>query len=217
MLLLAGVLLTTSVSAYTVVGGVVQDGTGTDVAGESFISHIGNVHLGLPAGVRGATDPNWIGSDKLYTDPYGLGLSSQYSYVDNVVDQFATNGTPTVHWYQFTSDILSLHSAFYEWGTDLTSFTISFFLSGDNSDSAIYSRTFTQSDLASYTNNHLYENDFANISAGEILMRIEGTANGVNSGYKVHLSAVPLPPAALLFISALAGFGVIGRKKPRSA
>ncbi len=45
---------------------------------------------------------------------------------------------------------------------------------------------------------------------------VTGTANPVFAGpvsYNIALSAIPIPPAALLFGSALAGLGLLARRK----
>ncbi len=206
-MLLAGLLVTANASAYAVVGGVVQDGVGTDAG--TYIGYMGNVHLGLPADVRGSGNPNWIGTDQLYAYDYGLDYA--YSYDSNSLDHFDSDSTVFVHWYRFTSDVAGFLSAFYEWGTNVTSFSLSFYTNGDNTDTPILTKTFSEL--------HLYDNFTDTFPAGDLLVRIEGAANGANNGYKVQLypTAVPIPPAALLFISALAAFGVIGRKKVLSA
>jgi hypothetical protein len=63
--------------------------------------------------------------------------------------------------------------------------------------------------------------ELGELPASETLfMRVTGTAGifPFGRGYEVRLDGqpVPIPPAILLFISALAGFGVIGRNGVRS-
>ena len=55
------------------------------------------------------------------------------------------------------------------------------------------------------------------LATNEYFVRVAGTefGNG-NNGYNVNVSAVPLPAAALLFMSALAGFGLLSRGKKGS-
>lgn len=49
------------------------------------------------------------------------------------------------------------------------------------------------------------------LATKEYFVRVGGTTN--TRGYRVNVSAVPLPAAAWLFMSALAGFGLLSRKK----
>ncbi|MCP4274979.1 MAG: hypothetical protein GY779_01350 [Gammaproteobacteria bacterium] len=49
--------------------------------------------------------------------------------------------------------------------------------------------------------------------SGNYSLLITGDVGGFGGLYSTTLTAVPLPPAALLFISALIGVGVFGRKK----
>lgn len=217
-LLIIGMLATANVSAYYYDGTDVRYGTSITPGGTApgdYLGNIGNVHDGLPEAVRGVSNPNWIGSDYIYTNVFNYGPTNPLSYTPNPVAGFESDGTTSVHWFLFSSDHIGLLNAFYEWGADIASFSIDFY-QNDGSDTSIFSKTITSAEFAA---GHLYHDDFASFPAGEVLMRITGNASGDNSGYKVQLypSAVPLPPAAMLFVSALAGFGVIGRKKGRKA
>ncbi len=221
MLLITGLLVSTNVSAYYLDGSDIRSSIApNDIADGDYLGSIGNVHDGLPAEVRGIGNPNWIGSDYIYSNNYGLGPSVYISYTSNDKDSFNSDGSNTVHWYQFSSNQESPLNAFYELGTDISSFAISFYIDGGDSDDAIFSKIFSAAELSAASSLHLYDYGFTNVPAGDLLIKIEGNADGTtNLGYKVQLytTAVPLPPAVVLFISALAGFGVIGRKKARNA
>ena len=60
---------------------------------------------------------------------------------------------------------------------------------------------------------------FFDLIAGAInTFAVTGTANPVFAGpvsYNIALSAIPLPPAALLFGTALVGMGFLARRKRR--
>ncbi len=224
MLLLAGLLVATNVSAYTVVGGVVQDSLGNPVDGQyvysgafggAFEGYIGNVHLGLPT-----VPASNIGTPFLVTNP--ADLTNVANYTINGDDRFALDGSTTVHWYKFTTSMAGSLDAFYEWDNGISSFKLEVFSYG-GSDTALSTDVFDQT-FISTNNGHFDDLGFVTLpAAGDWLIRIEG--NGlddglINEGYSVYLApttVVPLPPAALLFISALAGFGVIGRKKASKA
>ena len=205
-LLVVGLLVSADASAYFVDGGVVKYGSSAvpgGLADGDYIGDIGNIQSGLPA-YLGLGD-NSIGTHYI-SDGHGGYEESLY--------WFTSDNNLTTQWYSFTSSQFGTMSSIFEFGSDVTSFTISFFVEG--SDSGFYTRTFTPSELDIGSFN---DDLFASITGGNILVKIEGTANGDNSDYIVRLytAAVPLPPAAILFMSALAGFGVIGRKKVRVA
>jgi hypothetical protein len=48
-------------------------------------------------------------------------------------------------------------------------------------------------------------------------LRVTGTALTGGGAYTVAISTTPIPPALLLFGSALAGLGLLGRRSRRSA
>lgn len=194
-LLVAGLLASADALAYTVDGNVVRDSSNVDSG--SYIGDMGNVNIGLSSiGLTGVS-PDAI-TTKYLSD-------GSVSYVGN---DPAFNGV-TTHWYQFSSVIPGTIGANYELGTDVTGFAVSFFLAG-GSDTAIHT-------VPANAAMHFWD-FFDRTNADDILMRIELDGQGPNQNYDVTLyaAAVPLPPAVLLFISALAGFGVIGRKKSRS-
>jgi hypothetical protein len=209
-LLLSGLLITTTASAYYVDGSVVRDSGGTATGSytysdgiNTYVGYIGNVNTGLP--VPAGVDP-WIGTYLLVTDPNNLDQTS--SYVQNPSPVFNT-GSSQVHWYKFSLGIESELIANYEWNVGITSLTVDFFRESTSDDSVFYTKTFTSAEILS---GHFSDTNFAIFEQGEWLMRLTGVGSpDVASSYRVQL--VPLPPAALLFISALAGFGVIGRKK----
>ena len=208
--LLVGILISTGASAYYTSGGVVYDGGGAAATGTytygAYEGYLGNLNLGLP--VPATMDP-WIGTHALATAPNDLGNPG--TYVANPSAILPSSGSIAVHWYKFSVDVPSLTDARYEWDGGITSFKVDFFLEG-GSDTSVIHKEFDSNFLAG--NGHFIDSLFYNFLPGEWLMRIEGqgTLNGAN-GYRVRL--VPLPPAVLLFISALAGFGVIGRKRGR--
>jgi hypothetical protein len=226
MLLVAGLLVTTSVSAYTLNGGVVQDASGGNVDGD-YLGYIGDVNNELPTLVRNfpvdVGNPNWIGTDYIYTNQFGFGPTHFTSYQSNSSDYFPSDGSTVIHWYSFTVSDDSSLNAFYELGTDITSFTITFYIDGDDTNQVVFSKEFTTAELTGGSGDtvvHLYDYGFEDFLNGDYLIKIEGFADGsTNLGYKVQLftSAVPLPPAALLFASALAGLGIFGRKKAGDA
>lgn len=165
----------------------------------TYIGEMGDISNGpliLPFGTK-------ITTETLYD-------SSSNAYVNG--DASAKGGTSTTyHEYSFSASKASRLTALYEFGTDLIdTFTISFFVDGEND--WFYQQTF---DTA---NNGAFEMDFTTIAAGDYSLKIDFIGNGGdNDDYKVKLygTAVPIPSAALLFISALAGFGVVGRGKTR--
>lgn len=231
VLLSAWLLVTANVSAFSIVGGAIEDGAGNPVTGTYqysgfnfhtpapgvFDGDMGNVNIGLPGSP----------GDKIGTNF----LMDAGTYAVNFDDTLAPDGS-TVHWFKFTSSVGGVVSAHYEWDEgywmDASSdvvFAIELFeLDGSNTPFSGYAHTFTGAEIAGFTTpGHLDQSIFADIPAGDWLIRITGhgndDGNGANDGYGVTFgaAAVPLPPAVLLFISALAGFGVIGRKKSRSA
>ena len=214
-----GLLISTTASAYYVDGGVVQDSSGNPVDGQYIYSgafggtyegYIGNVHLGLPT-----VPTSNIGTSFLVTNP--ADLTNVTNYTVNGDDSFALDGSTTVHWYKFSTNMAGNLDAFYEWDDGVASFKLEVF-SYNGSDTAVSTDVFDQT-FISTNNGHFDDIGFVNIpAAGDWLIRIEGNGlddGKINEGYAVYLAptAVPLPPAVLLFISALAGFGVIGRKR----
>ncbi len=122
---------------------------------------------------------------------------------------FGTRAVP--HWYSFEVGSDLNISAFLELGgTDVQSMTISFF---DSLDDTV---NHTLELLAGYTGTQHDYPLIGEFEEGTWWMKIEGVSTGTeNDSYTVKLESVPvpLPPAILLFVSALAGFGVMGRKK----
>ncbi len=162
-----------------------------DMSGDpGYLGYLGNVEAGR---YGGAED---IGTDYIWN-------SSTSSWDENTND--ALNSFIALpHWYNFTLDHASAIGDFLELGSDVSSFTATFYDSSGNEFVSITS-----------TDPHAYQ--FTGVFAADASwwMKITGVASGDKSNYTVLLAptAVPLPPAILLFGSALAGFGVLGRKK----
>lgn len=216
-LLMAGLLVSTGASAYYVSGSTVYDSSNVADPGKytysAYYTGIGLPTYGIydgylgdlytpfpPAGISKGT----IGTPYLVDDQYEYTGSG--GYVNNDDAKF-TVGVENVHWYRFTASLASVLDVYYEWGGNVGSFSLELFEYG-GSDTPIASAFFSS------TGPHLDVLSFTSIAAGDYLIKIVGTASGSLNNYSVFLgaTAVPLPPAALLFISALAGFGVIGRR-----
>lgn len=221
--MIAGLLASANASAYYISGSTVYDSSNNPQSGEytytgyyldsfglpifgTYYGYIGNIHtLSPPAGISKGS----IGTPYL-VDPYSQATAfGSGGYVNNFDAVL-----PNEHWYRFTSDVASILDVYYEWGRDVDGFSLELFEYG-GSDTAIAAATFLSGDI----NAHLDVLGFTSIAAGDYLIRIVGSATGSLNTYSVYLGAtpVPLPPAVLLFISALAGFGVIGRRKTRQA
>lgn len=205
--LILGLVMVTNASAFYADGSVMRDNSGSEVG--SFLGYMGNVNDGLPPSL--GIIPNWIGT-YVIESPRGSA-----NYVDNSGNaEFGLDGNVDVHWYQFSSNQAGNLSAFFEWGSDLSAFTVDFFQG--TSESSHVGKNYD----ASLSDGHLYEDPFTVFPQGSSWwMRVVGRGaakvgdDPVNNGYKVLLypTAIPLPPAILLFGSAIAGFGVMGRKK----
>jgi hypothetical protein len=221
-LLIAGLLVSTGASAYYVSGSTVYDSSNVADAGKytylayytgiglptygTYDGYLGDLYAPIPpAGISKGT----IGTPYLVDDNYEYTNSG--GYVNNAEEKF-TVGVENVHWYRFTASLASILDVYYEWGGDVGSFSLELFEYG-GSDTPIETAYFSS------TGPHLDVLNFTSIAAGEYLIKIVGSASGTLNNYSVFLGAtpVPLPPAALLFISALAGFGVIGRKRASKA
>lgn len=115
------------------------------------------------------------------------------------------------HSYTFSASQPSEIAALFEFGTDMQQVNIAIFEVGDTNPITLPQDVFTADAFFNY---------YFSVAPGDYLIQIDALGDGGdNASYKVQLFAtpVPLPPAALLFISALAGFGVIGRRKGSKA
>jgi hypothetical protein len=54
------------------------------------------------------------------------------------------------------------------------------------------------------------------ISTGDYFLRVTGTVLNAESTFQIAVTATPIPPALLLFGSALAGLGFLGRRSRRN-
>ncbi len=179
---------------------------------ETYVGYIGNLDIGRLDG-SGGTNPE-IGTDWISSPG-----EQNNTFVGNSGDQFDpwTSGAgayvETTHWYKFALNDAALLEDFVEIG-NWADAEISFF----HEDA-----TFGDSAFVTVTRNDPH--DFQSTSlllfdAGSWWMKIVGKAyDSDDINYTVRLSTqpVPLPPAILLFVSALAGFGVMGRKKKQLA
>ena len=135
------------------------------------------------------------------------------------LDAFLTTNDPATsgpvgdvdipHWYKFTLSDDLIVSDYLETGPHVDSITIEFFDSNDD----IFNFEKTSSGP------HGYEL-LDTLEAGTWWMKVTGVSSGLPleddlDSYTIQLSAtpVPVPPALLLFGSAIAGFGVMGRKR----
>ncbi len=174
---------------------------------ETYVGYIGNLDIGRLDGSGGVNTD--IGTDWISSP--GEQNNTFISNANDQLDPMVTPGTPvvTTHWYKFALNNPAQLMDFIELGL-YADLEISFF-----HDSATYGgaafETITRNDPHNYQLTSPTNQTFA---AGFWWMKIVGTANNNKSlNYTVRLSQVPLPPAILLFVSALAGFGVMGRKK----
>jgi len=170
---------------------------------ETYIGYIGNIDLGRGDGSGGVNQEigtDWISSPGEQDNTF-ISNSGQFNkWVSGAYEE-------TTHWYKFALNNPVQLMDFVEIGDQADS-TISFF-----HDSATYG------DPAFETLTRNAPHDFQLTSpktfdAGFWWMKIVGKAyDSVEINYTVRLSQVSLPPAILLFGSAIAGFGVMGRKR----
>ncbi len=174
---------------------------------ESYLGYIGNIDLPLAKNSGGAISTNG-------TDWISLSGASNTDMVDNTGDQLdppslATPVVVTTHWYKFALDAPGQLLDFIELGAN-ADLVVSFFHE---------TATFGGPAFETIIRNDPHDFQLTSASVfddGFWWMRIVGTAAfGTDTSYTVRLSKVPvpLPPAILLFGSAIAGFGVMGRKR----
>jgi hypothetical protein len=177
-------------------------------ADPDYVGYIGNLDIGRldgSGGVNSDIGTDWIANPDMQDvdfDPNGA-----------VLDVGISTQETTVHLYRFALDSPSMLKDFVELGSG-TSLQIDFF--HDSAQNA--STPFVSVTRDAGTVSHDFQQTSTEVfDAGIWWMRVTGTTasliDGGDGSYKVSLSKVPLPPALLLFISALAGFGVIGRKR----
>ncbi len=177
--------------------------------GETYLGYIGNLDV-QPSQLGGGMIPengtDWISNSG----------SSNTDMIDNLNDEFdqptALNvPVVTTHWYKFSLDTPAQLQDYIELG-EHADMVISFFHE-TAPDVLVPFETVVRDDPHNYQLTSLLT-----FTSGDWWMRLTGTAlNGIRTSYTVRLSQVPLPPAILLFVSALAGFGVMGRKKKQLA
>jgi len=168
-------------------------------SGESYIGYIGNLDLGRGDN-SGPANPA-IGTDWI-ADPDGQDIN----FIANT-PIVAGNGT-TGHWYKFALNTPSHLMDFVELGDNID-VVISFF-----HDNYVAGPAFDSVSRAGGTNHAFQLTSPHQFKSGIWWMQIVATTTSFASiNYKVRLSQVPLPPAFLLFGSAIAGFGVMGRKR----
>ena len=202
--LILGICFVGSASAYTLPGS------------ETYLGYLGNINMGHPDG-SGGVNSAYIGTDFISSpgEQDNTFLSNPVSSFDplNASDYPIPGYTSTTHWFKFSISLPGLLSDFIELGRYADA-TISFFHDSANWGDSPFVTVVR-------TDDHSFQQTSPSIFASGIWwMRVDGVAyNNTQVNYTVRLTSqsVPLPPAALLFISALAGFGVIGRKKGRTA
>ncbi len=188
------------VLGFSLIGGV--SASFTLPGSETYVGYIGNLDVGRLDGSGGVnTDigTDWISSPGVQDN----------SFISNNGQLDMAFGAPvlTTHWYSFALNTPARLMDFIELGVN-ADLEISFFHDSSDFGDAAFT-TVTRND------NHNYQmTSPSSFQAGTWWMQLAGTAHsfqGIN--YTVRLSQVPLPPAILLFGSALAGFGVMGRKR----
>lgn len=176
---------------------------------ETYKGYIGNLDIGRLDG-KGGVNPE-IGTDWV-SDPgeqnntfkSNSGQFDPFPWVEGGADYGVTT-----HWYKFALDNPTQLMDFVEIGNQADS-EISFFHD---------SYTYGDGAFATVDRNdpHAFQLTSSKVFAsGFWWMKIVGKAyDKTEINYTVRLSQVPLPPAILLFGSAIAGFGVMGRKKKK--
>ncbi len=167
-------------------------GAGTNVG------YMGDVVAGLPYGLGN------VGTHRVF-DTDGNPMTHSGNRLD-------PNNTTVTHWYSFTLTSNQDLGYFLELGDNVKTFSFSFF------DSSGSEHPLGSVNIGS-TPPHDYQ-PLAHFTAGDPWwMKVVGLAEGELDSYTVKLTAspIPLPPALLLFGSAIAGFGLMGRKKKQLA
>jgi hypothetical protein len=172
---------------------------------ETYVGYIGNLDIGRldgSGGVNTFIGTDWISSPDMQDNTFVLNGTSDLD------PTYTSTPVFTTHWYRFALNTPAQLMDFIELGEN-ADLEISFF-----HDSAIYGDTPFETVIRNDSHNYQMTSS-ALFQSGTWWMQIEGKATSFASiDYKVRLvQAVPLPPAILLFGSALAGFGVLGRKK----
>ncbi len=181
---------------------------------ETYVGYIGNPDIGRLDGSGGVVNPeigtDWISSPGEQND----------TFVSNGMDEFDpwTSGAgayvETTHWYKFVLNTAALLEDFVEIGEQADS-VISFF----HEDATFGDDPFVKIERPR-GRNEFQSTSLLLFDAGSWWMKIVGKAydsDDINYTVRLTTQPVPLPPAILLFISALAGFGVMGRKKKQLA
>ncbi len=213
--LVVGLLMSMNVSAYyaylTPDPNEVRTGDGTVLGTDAgdYLGYIGNVQDGVTIANPPPIPPTFYQVSTRRSQPDGAGSGP---YVTNS-NAFFTDTGDNVHWYDFSLTDPTDLALRFEAGASMAFLDISFFFEAD--DTLVYNERYNNGDPDANFGGH-WNDIFTNFDrAGDWWMRIEGelVTGAESSGYTVTLAAVPLPPAILLFGSAIVGFGVMGRKK----
>ncbi|MCP3670185.1 MAG: hypothetical protein GY814_07080 [Gammaproteobacteria bacterium] len=208
-ILVLGLIMGADALAFYADGSNMKDDSGAIVG--DYLGYMGSINNGVQPIPGGSFFP----AITSLTIPAGGAV-----YLPNGNASFTNTAVAGVHWYSFTLDTAKDLDLNYEFGDDLEYVNVSFF--HDTSEVAAFSQNYLNADPSTNFGGHMVDPATDVFSdTGTWWMRIEGKAltgaNGSVGTYKVQpaTSTVPLPPAILLFVSALAGLGVMGRTKKR--
>jgi hypothetical protein len=170
------------------------------VPSTGYLGYLGDVEIGYSGGLIGT---HAVDSGSGFLPNQNAYLTTQAPLNDGFRDVAAP------HWYKFdVSQTLNI-GGFLELGSHVDEITISFYNSLDDA--------YDFQLKAAYTGSRHDYPVIGTFGADTWWMKVEGISGGVDDSYtmKLEASPVPLPPAVLLFGSAIAGFGALGRRKRR--